>query len=81
MKEMPQSAPSCASSASCCHEGQTPPAPAVQRDVRSEAPDVILAQSAPEIPAVVAPQFETAVVLPASGSPPDRQSLFCTLLI
>jgi len=81
MTEMPQSRSSCAAPvASCCHEGQTP-AQTGQRDIRSEATDIILAEKAPESAALMAQAFQTAVLAQAGGSPPDRQSLFCTLLI
>jgi hypothetical protein len=64
----------------CCQQDQTP-SQTVQRDDGSRGPDGTTAQIVPENLSAVTIGTTTTVSHQLDGSPPDRQSLFCTFVI
>lgn|SRR6516162_1555216 len=75
------SATSCAAPTPTCCQQDQPLTRTVQREVNLRAHRATLAITAPENPSVIVTQIQTANTSLSSVSPPDRHTLFCTLLI
>jgi hypothetical protein len=81
MEMAKQPGPSCAApTLPCCERDQTPNG-TVQPDVGLQSPDGTLTSTDPENPSPITIEIQTAISPQSDGPPPDRQSLFCTLLI